>query len=167
LHLTTRFAGRCGAGSLLRQPVFQQGFESGVFDGLGQIVVHAGGQAQFAIAFHGIGGHGDDRQVPTLCRLAFLTAQLPGGGIAIHAGHLAVHQDGIIMPLCYCGQRFISVTDHIHAIAQLVQHAGGHALVDRVVFGQQQMVVALAGAVAAAGLLLTSGVCRRMVPGVH
>jgi ketosteroid isomerase-like protein len=64
---------------MLWQPVFQQGFESGVFDGLGQIVVHAGGDAQFAIAFHGIGGHGDDGQVLALCRLAFLTAQDAGG----------------------------------------------------------------------------------------
>ena len=35
-------------------------------DGLGDVVVHAGGQRQFAVAGHVVGGHGDDRQLRQL-----------------------------------------------------------------------------------------------------
>ena len=40
------------------------------FERLGQIVVHAAGQAAFAVAGQGVGGQGDDRQMGPVERFA-------------------------------------------------------------------------------------------------
>jgi hypothetical protein len=44
-------------------PSQQRVGEVSVADGFGDVVVHAGVEASFAVAGHGIGGHGDHRSM--------------------------------------------------------------------------------------------------------
>ncbi|MNN77606.1 hypothetical protein D3C81_1940870 [compost metagenome] len=55
------------------------------------MVVHATAQRPFSITLHGIGGHGYDRQSGK----ARLLANVPGGRVAIHHRHLAIHKHAI------------------------------------------------------------------------
>src|ERR1700722_3232752 len=61
---------------------------------LGDEVIHARGHAALTVAFHRSGGHGDDRNM-TPGTLFQLTNGLRGL-VAIHLGHLAVHEDGVV-----------------------------------------------------------------------
>src|SRR5258708_27444331 len=51
-----------------------------LFRGLGEVVVHAGGEAFLAVAIEGVGGHGDD--VTVAGAVAF--ADVHGGLVAVH-----------------------------------------------------------------------------------
>ena len=68
----------------------QHGHEGVGVEGLADVLVHAGVQAGLALGVQGAGGHGDDGQGE-----AELAAQQPGGGGAVHHGHLDVHQHGV------------------------------------------------------------------------
>ena len=63
-------------------------------DGLGQKAVHAAFHGVAAILIEGIGGHGKDRNSGQSG--IFQSADLPGGGIAVHDRHLHIHQHQII-----------------------------------------------------------------------
>jgi hypothetical protein len=54
-------------------------------DGFGEVIVHAGGEAAFAVADHGAGGHGDDDAGGALLGL-LEAADLAGGFEAVHSG---------------------------------------------------------------------------------
>ena len=58
-------------------------------DRLGQVFVHALGQATLALFGHGVGGHGNDRQILE----ARLLAQRQRGLMPVHDRHLQVHED--------------------------------------------------------------------------
>jgi hypothetical protein len=58
---------------------------------LGQMIVHAGAQALFAVVRHGVGGQRDDRH-PSSRRL-LADADFPRRLVAVHLGHRAVHQE--------------------------------------------------------------------------
>lgn len=60
-------------------------------DGFDDVFVHAGLEAAFAIAVHGVGGKGDDRGVDLEGGLEW--ADGGGGFVAVHFGHLDVHSD--------------------------------------------------------------------------
>ena len=57
---------------------------------LGQVVVHARGEAALAVALHRVGRHRDDRQRGGPRLLA--AADLARGRVAVELGHLAVHE---------------------------------------------------------------------------
>src|ERR1035441_9379306 len=59
-------------------------------DRFGQMVVHAGPQAGFAVGGKGVGGEGNHRGV---ARAVFAAAQFAGGFVPVHARHLAIHED--------------------------------------------------------------------------
>ncbi len=62
-------------------------------DGLGQVVIHAGFHAVFDILGKGVGGHGDDGNGFGLGMAAGTYG--PGGIVAVHHGHLNIHEDGV------------------------------------------------------------------------
>ena len=95
---------RTAARLLLCKPAIELLDQQPGIDGLGHMVVHAGIDKALAFVVVGVRGHRDDRQLrgrPT-------GADLPGGGHAVHLGHLHVHQHGGI------------------AAARCLDHAAGH-----------------------------------------
>ena len=58
-------------------------------DGLSEIAVHAGRQAEFPVAVHRIRGHGDNGR--TAVAVTFLNADRHGGFEPVHLGHLHIH----------------------------------------------------------------------------
>src|SRR5581483_3716664 len=61
-------------------------------NGLGYVAVHAHREESLTVARHGMGSHGDNRDVRTV---GFLAANGRCSFDAIHDGHLNVHQDEI------------------------------------------------------------------------
>ena len=106
--------------------------------GFDDVAVHSRRQATFLVAFHGVGGHGDDRQVSAGGLLP--RADDPGGLETIHVGHLHIHQDQIESAgarLVQGGQRFSPVPGDDHRVAALSEQPRGDQLVDLVVLGQE------------------------------
>jgi hypothetical protein len=57
-----------------RNPAQQRRIEQIRIDRLGDVVVHAGGEAVLAVLAEGIGGHGDDRHGAAVAQRAHLRA---------------------------------------------------------------------------------------------
>ncbi len=112
--------------------LFDQVAEGFQGNGLGHVIVHAGFDAFLAVPLHGIGGHRyDEKWLPI--GLAYRT----GGGVTVHHGHLAVHQDEIVILLSGCGQGLRTVLRRIRAVAELLQLHQRHLPVHGIVLGQQ------------------------------
>src|SRR5450830_283056 len=75
--------------------LLDQALEGGGAERLGQVIVHAAGDAAFAVAFEGAGRHGDDDALRHALRFAL--AYLRGGFETAHFRHLQVHQDQVEM----------------------------------------------------------------------
>ena len=80
----------------LREPLVD-GVEEGVFsDGFGQVVGAACGQASLDFFLEGMGGQGDDGGGFSVG--GFLPfPDRSGGGMAVHLGHLHVHQHQVVV----------------------------------------------------------------------
>ncbi len=76
----------------MRYPFQQCVVQLVLIDRFGQVVVHAGLQAGFAVAGAGVGGHGHDGQVG----VAGLFADFTGGSQTVHFRHLYIHQDQVV-----------------------------------------------------------------------
>ena len=98
-----------------------------------QVVVHASGQAFFAVAAADMRGHGDDRHAHPA------GTQAPGHLVAIHFRHLAIHQNQIVLAVQAGLKRFGAVNRLIDVlVTEFGQNALHHHHIDRVVFGHQQ-----------------------------
>ena len=86
-------------------PAAQGGGEGLGVDGLGDVVVHAQGQATVPLFHHGVGGHGQDRQVAE----PGLQAQAAGGFVTVHDGHLQIHEHQVEGAIAQPGQGFLAV----------------------------------------------------------
>ncbi len=64
-------------------------------------------------------------------------ADLAGGLVAVHLGHLAVHQDGVVGSGLDRADRLAAVVGDVERVAELGEHLGSHQLVHRVVLDQQ------------------------------
>ena len=67
-----------------------------------------------AVALHGVGGQRDDRDRR---RRAGERADAAGGGQAVHARHLDVHDHEVEAAAADRGQRRLAVGDHLRAVA--------------------------------------------------
>ena len=93
LAVNDRRRARLVLGTRGRDPLLDRGKERHRIDRLGQIAVHAGGEAALAIAAHRVRGHGDD---PHARRGALLARADAGGRFeAAHLRHLHVHQHDV------------------------------------------------------------------------
>ena len=97
-------------------------------DRLGDIGVHAGLQAAFAVAFHGVRGDRHDGDVVP----GLLLAGADGGRgiVAVQLGHLDVHQDQIEVFGFERRQRFAAVGGNGDAMPVFLQQGDRQFLVD-------------------------------------
>ena len=129
-----RFGTGCPGGER-RQPALEHLFQLRAAVGLGQVVVHAGGQTQVLVAFHGVGGECDHRH--SALAGCFPPAQCGGSLVAVQHRHLAVHQNEVEVE---CGDQregFFAIVGDLDSQAEVAQHGPGHFLIDQVVFRQQ------------------------------
>ena len=149
-RLGWRWRRRYGSGRRLGiQPAFKAGGQRLDHDRLGQVVVHPRVQALLPVTAERVRGHRHDRAAQPA------TAQLPRCFVAVHARHLAVHQDQVIVRLRGPINGLDAVTRLIELrVAKLGQHTAHHHHVDGVVFDDQQALLALPRGIArtAAGL---------------
>jgi len=102
--------------------------------GLSDKAVHADGGAQIAIALEGIGGEGDDARGAGGILAA---ADFAGGFVAVHLGHLDVHQDEIVGLGVASSDGLVAVAGDIRAVTKALKEADGDLLVDGVVFDEE------------------------------
>ncbi len=82
-----------GFGDGLRCPLGECSADELGANGLGDVVVHACGDARVAVTGHCCRGHRYDRRVAVV---AFELANRPCRLVAVEHGHLAVHEDHVI-----------------------------------------------------------------------
>ena len=115
-----------------RQPAQQGLVEQRRVHRLGNVVVHAGGQAGVAVLAEGVGGHRDDRR-----GLAGAPTDRPCRGKTVEHGHLHVHQDQVVAPRRGEFDRARAVLRSFNHQVHAAQQFFGHFPVDRIVFSQQ------------------------------
>ena len=135
--------GRVPAARILLQsvhPLRQGPGELVGIQGLGQVVVHAGLEADVSIPLHRVGGESDDGHVPAAGGLGLGPLPLADDRrrlIAVHDRHLAVHQDEI-RPSRLDRLDGLASVDGVEAReAQFGDHLAGDLAVDLVVLHQQ------------------------------
>ena len=101
---------------------------------LGDVVVHAGGNAGLAVTGHRVGGHCDD--------VGPLGGRHPGDDAAgrleaVKFGHLHIHEDTVEFAAQHRRERLGAVVCDHGGPAQPLEHAHGDLLVDRVILGEQ------------------------------
>ncbi len=102
------------------------------------MAVHAAAPRLTDVLRHGVGGHGDNgngRQ-----RLIGQGAYGPGRVVAVHDGHLDVHEHGVVVSgpgARHPVHGLLAVDDRIDLEAGVVKYHLGYFAVDGVVFGQQ------------------------------
>ena len=101
----------------------------------GDVAVHARGQTFLPVLLHGVGSHGEDRDVSV--DRHFPLSDTPCGLQAIHLRHLYVHQDQIQALLLYQPEHLQAVTCYQHRMAHLLQGLSANQLTREVVIGQQ------------------------------
>src|ERR1043166_762436 len=102
---------------------------------LGNVIVHPRRYAPRAVAFEGVGRHGNDPRV--FCR-AFMASNLSRRLVTVHLRHLAIHQHEIVRNASERLDCFAPVADRIRAIAEFLQLSQRNLLIDDVVFREQQ-----------------------------
>ena len=117
----------------MAQPASQGVVKNGDVDGFRYVIVHADGQAAFPVAGQGIGGHGDDGQLPGAGQPAYGF----GGGVAIHDRHVAIHQDQVVGSEFCLLKGNLAVFSRFHTEADAAQHFLGQFAIDFVVFDEQ------------------------------
>ncbi|MNS25638.1 hypothetical protein D3C72_575370 [compost metagenome] len=123
-------------------PLGQRGEHVVDVQGFGDVVVHAAGQRPLAVPRHGVGSHGDHRQI----RPAWLLTYLAGRGITVHHRHLAVHQHTIeVCVTLQLVERFCAVNGQAQLDPGALQQFTGQLAVQLIVFDQQQSRATQAG----------------------
>ena len=117
-------------------PLVQFFLEGGKYQGFAQEVVHAHIEATLAVFNHGAGGEGDDGQTGIA---AAPGAEFCGGLVAIELWHLAIHEDEVNWLFAQNGQCFTTVLSQANLTAEAKEHALKDHLIDRVVFGDQDL----------------------------
>ncbi len=107
-------------------------------DRFGEVVVHPGSDARFAVALHRVGGHRHD---PDRLRPALgwgrAGPDLAGCLQAVHLGHLDVHQHEVVRESLDGLDGLDAVRGDIGAVAERFEDEQCDLLVDGVVLGQQ------------------------------
>ena len=105
-------------------------------DNIIQSIIHAGIEAPLAIARHGPGGDGHDRDPGPPAPL-LEPAQPPGRLETVYAGQVPVHEDEVELSGRHRLQRLESVDRQLVVVAQLVELAGHEQPVDRAVLDDE------------------------------
>ncbi len=84
--------------------IFPQCGQQGVHaDGFGDVVIHAGVKRALLIFFKGVGRHGDDGHGGPGIRQSTDGLRCL---VAVHAGHLDIHEHGVVVPGGFCPKSF-------------------------------------------------------------
>jgi hypothetical protein len=102
---------------------------------LGNIRVHAGGQAKQSVLLSSPSGNSDDRDGSDR---TFQGPDCRSRVVAVHHRHLAVHQDGVVSPVGHLLQHFGSIERRVHLVTGAGEHCDGNLLIDQIVLGQEQ-----------------------------
>jgi len=89
-HIDQRFDGKGLWGQLILQQSVDGGIQVVGLHGLGHISIHPHRKAAFLIALHGVGGYGDDGNMPVAH--ALLGPDRGSGLEAVELRHLDIHQ---------------------------------------------------------------------------
>ena len=108
--------------------------DDGGADGLAGVVVHAGGEADLAVAFEGVRGHGDD---PGALGLGVFGPEAARAFQPVHDGHLHVEEEDVEGLAGDGGEGFGSIEREGRGVAEFLQEEGGDALVDGVVLDEE------------------------------
>ena len=100
------------------------------------MVIHAGVQAGLFVAGHGIGGNTDDRGMPAP---TFIFAHQADSFFAAHHGHVHIHEHDVPGLLLKEPQAFFAVCSECDPVAPFFQQSATQALVNHVVFDQQDL----------------------------
>ena len=117
-----------------RRPALQRGGELLRIDRLGDIVVHSRRQAPGARVGHHIRRQRDDRDPRAVL---FLFPDQAARRVAVHLGHLAIHQDRRVGRARGRLDRLLAVRHDIRRIAEAGENAEGDLLIDDIVLGDQ------------------------------
>lgn len=109
--------------------------DDGGADGFAGVVVHAGFEALLAVAFEGVGGHGDD---PGAALDGVLGAEAAGAFEAVHDGHLHVEEDYVVGVAGDGGEGFGAVEGVGGGVAEFLEEEAGDALVYGVVLDEEE-----------------------------
>ena len=120
-----------------REPAQQNLDQLGHADRLGNVIVQARIERLLTVTSQGMGGDGNDRQIGG--RKARICADLSGGLVAIHTGHLDVHQHHFKLARHDHLNGGLAVVGDENLHPQVFQHIGHHQLVDFIVFHQQNL----------------------------
>jgi hypothetical protein len=104
--------------------------------GLRNVIVHACGNAKFAVTLHGIRRGRDDSGLAVRGKHL---ADLPRGLVAVHVRHLHIHQHKIIMAALQRDDRRETVRDGVRAVAEPSEETQRDLLVHGVVLRQQDI----------------------------
>ena len=99
------------------------------------MVVHARRKAALAVGLHGVGRHRNDGQLG----MPGVAAQGPGGGFAVHDGHLHIHEHSVVVLALNAVDGDLAVLCHVHRKPGVQQQLHGHHLVEFVVLHQQHL----------------------------
>ncbi len=106
-------------------------------DGFADVTVHAGLQTAFAVALHGVSGHGKDRRVSAGRRLTLADGRRRLE--TVHVRHLHVHEhqvEGIVLQ----GRDGLgAVADHHDRMPLTAEQSQGQLLVERIVLRQKDV----------------------------
>ena len=108
--------------------------EQSRFDVFGYIVVHSSSQTLFPISLHSIRSHGNNRNM-VACPLPL--SNFCCGIMAVHLGHLTVHEYQVLRQVFNHFDGFLSVCYDIDTAAQSLQHTHGNLLVEDIIFCQE------------------------------
>src|SRR5687767_8562416 len=85
---------------------------------LGEVIIHSSFETTFAVTLHGMGGHGNDGNMPA--GILFPLTDSVRSFQAIHLRHLYIHEDGIVVIGLNFFKCLRSCFDSIHRIAGLL-----------------------------------------------
>ena len=103
----------------------------------GQVVVHTGGDASFAVSGHGVGRHGNDPGMTIGVSLS--VANPPGGLQSVQYRHLHVHQDRVEVPATPAGNPLFAVRGNRYHVPGLPEQGHCQLLIDDVILDQQDL----------------------------
>ena len=121
-----------GTGRATGGPTLDGSFQNGPIDRLGNVIVHSGRNAPFAIASHRVCGHGDYRDMMIAHRSCRVANQLCSF-VAIQTWQLAIHEHEVIVHAPERAQRDVAVGGHVGSISEVLQHAQGDILIGLVI----------------------------------
>ncbi|VTR69616.1 hypothetical protein DESC_760043 [Desulfosarcina cetonica] len=118
-------------------PVFvDDRFQAVRLDGFGDVITHPRRETAFTVTLHGMGRHGDDRNL-RIEHAGLAGADLPGGFVAVHFRHLDVHQYQIIWPGSQPFQGNFTIAGRVGGKSEALQQGQRQLLVDQIVFDQK------------------------------